>query len=161
MRSFAMAFLRMVPGQNWLTRRDHFKSFPGGEVSPGWNVLVLLCELPKARSFFFAARSDSKSFMLEEVGLQLQIMCLDSVGCDRRDALIKEHPKRLAVGQLDELSELDALLISQSFGLVHEIKVCVRFERKNVGLKTLRQEHATLYTVIPASELSSDLIQVR
>jgi hypothetical protein len=48
---FAMAFLRMVPGQNWLTQRDHFKSLPRGEVSPGCNVFVLLCELPEARSF--------------------------------------------------------------------------------------------------------------
>jgi hypothetical protein len=76
---------------------------------------------------------------LEEVGLQLQIMCLDSVGCDRQDALIKEDPKRLAVRQLDEIFELDALRISQSFGLVYEIKVCVAFERKNIGLNTLRQ----------------------
>jgi hypothetical protein len=76
---------------------------------------------------------------LEEVGLQLQIMCLNSVGCDRGDALIKEHPKRLVFGQLGELFELDALRISQPFGLVNEIKVCVTFERKNVGLDTLRQ----------------------
>jgi hypothetical protein len=48
---FAMAFLRMMSDQDWLTQRDHFKSFPGGEVSPGCNVFVLLCELPKARSF--------------------------------------------------------------------------------------------------------------
>jgi hypothetical protein len=44
----------MVPDQNWLTERDHFKSFPGGEMSPGCNVFVLLCELPKARSFRYA-----------------------------------------------------------------------------------------------------------
>ena len=48
---FAMAFLRMVPDQNWLTERDHFKSFPGGEMSPGCNVCVLFSELSKARSF--------------------------------------------------------------------------------------------------------------
>jgi hypothetical protein len=48
---FAMPFLRMVPNQNWLTERDHFKSLPGGEMSPGCNVCVLLGELPKARSF--------------------------------------------------------------------------------------------------------------
>jgi hypothetical protein len=49
-----------------------------------------------------------------------------------------EYPKSLAAGQFGELFELDALCISQSLGLVHEIEVCVRFERKNVGLKTLR-----------------------
>jgi hypothetical protein len=36
-----MAFLPMVPDQTWLTERDHFKSFPGDEMSPGWNVRVL------------------------------------------------------------------------------------------------------------------------
>jgi hypothetical protein len=46
-----MAFLRMVSDQNGLTKRDHFKSFPGREMSPGCNVCVLLGELPKARSF--------------------------------------------------------------------------------------------------------------
>jgi hypothetical protein len=46
-----MAFLRMVPNQNWLTERNHFKSFPGGEMSPGCNVCVLVGELAKARSF--------------------------------------------------------------------------------------------------------------
>jgi hypothetical protein len=46
-----MAFFRMVPDQNRLTERDHFKSFPGCEMSPGCNVFVLLGELPKARSF--------------------------------------------------------------------------------------------------------------
>jgi hypothetical protein len=48
---FAMAFFRMVPNQNWLTERDHFKSFPGGEMSSGCNVCVLFGELSKARSF--------------------------------------------------------------------------------------------------------------
>jgi hypothetical protein len=48
---FAMALLRMVPDQNWLTERDHFESFSGGEMSPGCNVFVLRGELPKARSF--------------------------------------------------------------------------------------------------------------
>jgi hypothetical protein len=51
LKVFAMAFLRMVSDQNWLTERDHFKSFPGGEMSPGCNVFVLLGELPKARGF--------------------------------------------------------------------------------------------------------------
>ena len=46
-----MAFLRMMPDQNWLTERDQFKPFPGGEMSPGCNVCVLFGELPKARSF--------------------------------------------------------------------------------------------------------------
>jgi hypothetical protein len=35
--------------------------------------------------------------------------------------LIKERPKRLVVGQLGELFALDALRISQSFGLVDSI----------------------------------------
>jgi hypothetical protein len=48
---FAMAFLRMVPYQNRLTERDHFKSFPGGEMSPGCNVCVLFGGLAKTRSF--------------------------------------------------------------------------------------------------------------
>jgi hypothetical protein len=48
---FAMPFLRMVPNQNWLTERDHFKSLPGGEMSPGCNVCVLFGKLAKARSF--------------------------------------------------------------------------------------------------------------
>jgi hypothetical protein len=90
---FAMAFLRMVPNQNWLTQRDHFKSFPGGEVSPGFNVCVLFGELSKAAQLSLRVLIRNRS-CLEEVGLQLQIMCLDSVGCDRRDALIKEHMAR-------------------------------------------------------------------
>ena len=45
-----MAFLRMGSDRNCLTQRDHLKSFPVGEVSPGCDVFVLLCELPKARS---------------------------------------------------------------------------------------------------------------
>jgi len=48
---FAMAFLRMVLNQNWLTERDNFKSFSGGEMSLGCNVCVLVGELAKARSF--------------------------------------------------------------------------------------------------------------
>ena len=47
----AMPFLRMVPDQNWLTERDHFESFSGGEMSPGCNVCVLFGELSKPRSF--------------------------------------------------------------------------------------------------------------
>ena len=47
---FAMAFLRMVPDQNGLTERDHFKSFSGGEMSPGCNVCVLFGELSKPGS---------------------------------------------------------------------------------------------------------------
>ena len=46
-----MAFLRVVPNQNWLTKRNNFKSFPGGEMSPGCNVCVLFGEPAKARSF--------------------------------------------------------------------------------------------------------------
>jgi hypothetical protein len=53
---FAMAFLRMVPNQNWSTERNHFKWFPGGEMSPGCNVCVLFGELAKARSFCCAFR---------------------------------------------------------------------------------------------------------
>ena len=30
---FAMAFLRMVPNQNWLTERNLFKLFPGSETA--------------------------------------------------------------------------------------------------------------------------------
>jgi hypothetical protein len=41
----------MMPNQNWLTERDNFEPFPGGEMSAGCNVCVLLGELPKARSF--------------------------------------------------------------------------------------------------------------
>ena len=48
---FAMAFLRMMPDQNWLTERDQFEPFSGGEMSPGCNVCVLFGELAKARSF--------------------------------------------------------------------------------------------------------------
>jgi hypothetical protein len=48
---FSMAFLRMVPDQNGLIERDHFKSFSGCEMSPGCNVFVLLGKLSKARSF--------------------------------------------------------------------------------------------------------------
>jgi hypothetical protein len=58
---FAMALFRMVPYQNWLTERDHFKSFPGGEMSPGCNACVLSANWRKRAAF--AARSDSKSFM--------------------------------------------------------------------------------------------------
>ena len=32
---FAMAFLRMMPDQNWLTERDHFEPLAGGEMPPG------------------------------------------------------------------------------------------------------------------------------
>ena len=46
-----MAFLRMMPDQNWLTERDQFEPFSGGEMSPGCNVCVLFGELAKARSF--------------------------------------------------------------------------------------------------------------
>ena len=46
-----MEFLRMMPDQNWLTKRDIFKSLPGGEMSPGCNVCVLFGELANARSF--------------------------------------------------------------------------------------------------------------
>ena len=48
---FAITFLRMVPNRNWLTQRDHFKSFPGGEMSSDCNVCVLFGKLSEARSF--------------------------------------------------------------------------------------------------------------
>jgi hypothetical protein len=31
----AMAFLRMVPDQNWWNERDHFEPLAGGEMPPG------------------------------------------------------------------------------------------------------------------------------
>jgi hypothetical protein len=46
-----MALFRMVSDQNGLTKRDHFKSLSGGEMSPGCNVCVLFGKLAKARSF--------------------------------------------------------------------------------------------------------------
>jgi hypothetical protein len=39
-----MAFLRMMPDQNWLTERDQFEPFSGGEMSPSCNVCVLFGE---------------------------------------------------------------------------------------------------------------------
>jgi hypothetical protein len=53
--------------------------------------------------------------------------------------LIKEDPKRLAVGQLGELFELDALRHQSILRLGRRDKSRLRFERKNVGLNTLRQ----------------------
>jgi hypothetical protein len=36
-----------MPDQNWLTERDQFEPFSGGEMSPGCNVCVLFGELPR------------------------------------------------------------------------------------------------------------------
>jgi hypothetical protein len=46
-----MTFFRMVPDENWLTKRDYLNSLSGGKMSPGCNVCVLLGKLSKARSF--------------------------------------------------------------------------------------------------------------
>jgi hypothetical protein len=56
-----MVFFQMMPDQNWLTERDHFEPFPGGEMSP---VAMFACFSASWRKrAAFAARSDSKSFM--------------------------------------------------------------------------------------------------
>jgi hypothetical protein len=68
---FAMAFLQMVPDQNWLTERDHFESLAGGEMRP---VEMFSCLAASSRKrAAFSARWDSKLFIaLEQVGLQLK-----------------------------------------------------------------------------------------
>jgi hypothetical protein len=76
---------------------------------------------------------------LEKVGLQLKGVRFDPITGEGRDAFIEQRPKRLSVGQLGKLSELDVLFVSQAFGLVNEIEIGVMFERKNANLKTLRQ----------------------
>ena len=135
---FAVPFFGMVPNQNWLTRRDHFKSLPGGKVPPGGNVFVLFSELPKASRFLFAFGLKIVHG-LEKVRLELESVRLDPVISERRDQLIEEVPKRLLVRQLGKLFELYALCISESFRLVDKIEVCVAFERKNVCLNAVRQ----------------------